>query len=503
MPKTAKTAFLSLEREHDMSTILQIHNKLLSKEVSAKELAEKYISAIKSLNPGINAYINISEAEALITADIIDRKIAGGEGVDVLAGIPMTLKDNISTKGEDTTCCSKILEGYKPIYNATAWERLKSKGAVHLGKTNMDEFAMGCTTETSVFGGSKNPYNMDFVAGGSSGGTASAVSAHLAVYGIGSDTGGSVRQPASFCGCVGLKPTYGAISRYGLIAYASSLDTVGIIGGNVEDTALVFDRIAGFDPMDSTSRPDFAPCAFDLLDKDIRGRKIGVPKELIDRADEDVKSAVLKALVEFENMGCEVEYFSMPSLITALPAYYIIACAEASSNLGRYDGVRYGAKTESFESIHQMICRTRSENFGNEVKKRIMLGTFVLSEGYYDKYYAKAQRLRQTLKAQSEKIFERYDALVTPTSPKTAFRLAEVGENKEGSFNADLCTVSANLCGLPAVSVPCGKDSKGLPVGLQIIGDKFKESCILNLAKKYEEARGEFELKDMGVRFDV
>lgn len=486
-----------------MSNIVKLHNMLTCKEISAKELAEKFLANIKNLNPALNAYINISEDDAVLSADITDRKIAGGEAVDFLAGIPMTLKDNISTKGADTTCCSKILEGYKPVYDATVWHKLKSKGAVHLGKTNMDEFAMGCTTETSVFGGSKNPYDRDFVAGGSSGGTAAAVSANIAVYGIGSDTGGSVRQPAAFCGCVGLKPTYGAISRYGLIAYASSLDTIGILAGNVADTAIVFDRIAGFDPMESTSRADFAPCAFDFLDKDIKGRKIGVPKELIDRADEDVKNAVLKAIAEFEDMGCEVEFFSMPSLISALPAYYIIACAEASSNLGRYDGVRYGLKADNFESIHQMICKTRSENFGNEVKKRIMLGTFVLSEGYYDKYYAKAQRLRQSLKVQYEKIFERYDALVTPTSPKTAFKLSEVGENKEGSFNADLCTVSANLAGLPAVSVPCGKCSKGLPVGLQIIGDKFSENRILNLAQKYEQARGEFVLKDMGVSFDV
>ena len=486
-----------------MSNILTLHNKLLSKEISAKELAQKYISTIKNINPRLNAYISVTEDEALLSAEIIDRRIAGGEKLDVLAGIPMTLKDNISTKGVDTTCCSKILEGYKPIYDATVWQRLKSKGAVHLGKTNMDEFAMGCTSETSIFGGSKNPYNTDFVAGGSSGGTASAVSASLAVYGIGSDTGGSVRQPSSFCGCVGLKPTYGAVSRYGLIAYASSLDTVGVIAGNVADTAIVFDRIAGFDPMDSTSKAQFAPSAFNLLQNDIKGRKIGVPKELMDRVDTEVRESVEKALKAFENMGCEVEFFSLPSLVSALPAYYIIACAEASSNLGRYDGIRYGLRTQDYESVHQMICNTRSEKFGDEVKKRIMLGTFVLSEGYYDKYYAKAQALRRQLTSQFEKIFEKYDAIVTPTSPKTAFKLAAVTEDKEGSFNADLCTVPANLAGLPAVSLPCGKDSKGLPVGLQIIGDKFRESLILNLAKKYEEIRGEFVLKDMGVRFDV
>lgn len=486
-----------------MSRILKLHNMLVGKEISAQELAQKYISSINNINPKLNAYINISEEEAFIAANIIDRKLAAGETLDVLSAIPMTLKDNISTKGLDTTCCSKILEGYKPIYDATVWQKLKSKGALHLGKTNMDEFAMGCTSETSVYGGSRNPYNTDFVAGGSSGGTASAVSANIAVYGIGSDTGGSVRQPASFCGCVGLKPTYGAVSRYGLIAYASSLDTVGVIAGNVSDTAIVFDRIAGFDPMDSTSKPDFAPSAFNLLNKDIKGRKIGVPKELMERVDRDVRESVETALKELEDIGCEIEYFSMPSLISALPAYYVIACAEASSNLGRYDGIRYGNKIQSYESIHHMICKTRGEMFGNEVKKRIMLGTFVLSEGYYDKYYAKAQALRARLTAQFKKVFSKYDAVITPTSPKTAFRLASVQEDKEGSFNADLCTVPANLAGLPAVSVPCGKDSSGLPIGIQIIGDKFRESLILNIAKKYEEVRGEFELENMGVRFDV
>ncbi len=486
-----------------MSNILTLHNKLLGKEISARELAQKYISTINNINPDLNAYISVTEDEALMSAEIIDRKIAGGEKLDILVGIPMTLKDNISTKGVYTTCCSKILDGYKPVYDATVWQRLKSKGAVHLGKTNMDEFAMGCTSETSVFGGSKNPYNLDFVAGGSSGGTASAVSANIAVYGIGSDTGGSVRQPASFCGCVGLKPTYGAVSRYGLIAYASSLDTIGVIAGNVADTAIVFDRIAGFDPMDSTSKPDFAPSAFNLLQNDIKGRKIGIPKELMNRVDKEVRGIVEKALKEFENMGCEVEFFSMPSLISALPAYYVIACAEASSNLGRYDGIRYGSVAEDFESVHHMICKTRGEKFGDEVKKRIMLGTFVLSEGYYDKYYAKAQALRNKLTAQFEKVFEKYDAIVTPTSPKTAFKLASVTEDKEGSFNADLCTVPANLAGLPAVSVPCGKCSKGLPVGLQIVGDKFRESLILNMAQKYEEARGDFKLKEIGVSFDV
>lgn len=483
-----------------MNKSLKLHDMLMRKEISAKELTQMYISAINNENPALNAYVKVTEDEAFLAADIVDRKISAGQALDLLAGIPMTLKDNISTKNLDTTCCSKILEGYKPIYDATAWQKLKDSDAVLLGKTNMDEFAMGCTTETSAFGGSKNPYNTDFVAGGSSGGSACAVSANLAVFALGSDTGGSVRQPAAFCGCVGLKPTYGAVSRYGLVAYASSLDTVGVIAGSVEDTAIVFDKIAGFDPMDSTSKPDFASSAFDLLKKDIKGRKIGIPNEFIDRADEDVKAAVLKAAKDFENMGCKVEFFYMPTLVQALPAYYVIACAEASSNLGRYDGVRYGKREENYESIHHMICKTRAENFGDEVKKRILLGAFVLSEGYYEKYYAKAQSLRARLREQLDRIFEKYDALITPASPKTAFKSAQVQEDKSGSFTADLCTVPANLAGLPALSIPCGKCSRGLPIGLQIIGGRFRESLILNLAYKYEEARGSFHINNMGVR---
>ncbi len=473
-----------------MGKILKLHQMLLRKEISVKELTESYIAKINNENPALNAYVRVTEEKALTTADIIDRKIAGGLTLDLLSGIPMTLKDNISTKGIETSCCSKILEGYVPVYDATTWQRLDEKGAVLLGKTNMDEFAMGCTCETSVFGASRNPHNTGFVAGGSSGGSATAVAADLALFSLGSDTGGSVRQPASFCGCVGLKPTYGAVSRYGLIAYASSLDTVGVMAQNVEDTAVVFDSISGFDPMDSTSQADYVPCTVDFLEKSIKGRKIGVPKELLEKADPEVKALLLKSLEKYENLGCFVEFFSMPNLITALPAYYIIACAEASSNLGRYDSVRFGNRAESFESIHQMICKTRGEMFGNEVKKRIMLGTFVLSDGYYDKYYAKAQRLRQCLMAEFEKVFAKYDVLITPTSPKTAFKIGQIQNDKEASFNADVCTVCANLAGLPALSLDCGKDEKGLPVGLQIIGNRFRESLILNMARQFEIARG-------------
>jgi len=486
-----------------MSLIKKINIMLSHKEISAKELAEKYIYSISRDNPALNAYINVTEEEAMLSADIVDRKISCGEDIDILSGIPMTLKDNITTKGMYTACCSKILEGYKPVYDATVWSRLKETGAVMLGKTNMDEFAMGCSCEASVFGATKNPCNTDYVAGGSSGGTACAVAANLAVYGLGSDTGGSVRQPASFCGCVGLKPTYGSISRYGLIAYASSLDTVGILASDVEDIALVFDRISGYDPMDSTSKKDFAANTYQKLHTGIKGKKIGVPIELLDPADDEVKAAVLRAVKELEAQGCEVQFFSLQTLKKALPAYYVIACAEASSNLGRYDGVRYGARAQHFESIHHMICKTRGEKFGEEVKKRIMLGTFVLSEGYYDRYYAKAQNLRRKLTAQFDEIFDKYDALVSPVSPTTAFKLGQAKQDSVSSFNADLCTVPANLAGLPAVSLPCGKDSQGLPIGLQVIGKKFCECDLLTLAYKYEEARGAFGIKNMGVRLDV
>lgn len=483
-----------------MSIILDLHQRLLAKDFSVKELTQMHLSAIAAENSKLNAYINITENEAMLAAEIADRKFMAHEDTDILAGIPMTLKDNISTKDIETSCCSRILEGYTPPYDATAWRKLRKKDAVLLGKTNMDEFAMGCSTETSAFGTSRNPYNQDYVAGGSSGGSAAAVAGNLAIYALGSDTGGSVRQPASVCGCVGLKPTYGAVSRYGLIAYASSLDTIGILAQSAMDVSVVFNRISGYDSMDSTSLKDVKRCLYENTLRDVKGRKIGIPQELIDRADAEVKDAVLKGAKLFEDLGCNVEFFSMPALITALPAYYVIACAEASSNLGRYDGIRYGTKAEEYESIHEMICKTRGEKFGDEVKKRIMLGTFVLSEGYYDKYYAKAQRLRNELKVKFSEVFGNYDVLLTPTSPKTAFRLGEVNEDREGSFNSDLCTVSANLAGLPAISVPCGKDSMGLPVGIQLIGNRFDESLLVNMTHKFEEARGIMKIENMGVR---
>ncbi len=483
-----------------MAKIKDINKKLLSKEISAKELTEQYISRINVLNPEINAFTMVTAEEARMAADIVDRKIRGSVEIGVFAGIPMTLKDNICTKGYETNCCSEILRGFMPAYDATAWARLKERDTVLLGKTNMDEFAMGCTTETSCFGVTRNPHNSDFVSGGSSGGSAAAVAAGFAQFALGSDTGGSVRQPAGFCGCVGFKPSYGTISRYGLIAYASSLDQIGVISSSVEDAALVFDAVSGFDPMDSTSKSDYTANTFSFLNKDIKGKRIGIPEELLMRACEEVKASVIKSASVFERLGAIVEYISMPKLTLALPAYYIIACAEASSNLARYDGVRYGRRTSGFESIHEMICKTRSRYFGDEVKKRILLGTFVLSEGYYHKYYHKAQNLRAELIKDFDKVFSRYDALLTPTVPETAYKIGRIQNDRDSSFNSDLCTVPANLAGLPAISLPSGKDSKGLPIGIQLIGRKFGETELLNIANAFEIACDYVPDSEMGAR---
>lgn len=483
-----KAALLSSERERNiMGKLFKLHKMLINKEISSSELTQKHLCAIHNKNSKLNAYVRAYSRQALLDAEKADRKIASGKALDVLVGIPMSLKDNLSAKGTVCGCCSKILEGYRSAYDATAWSRVKGLGGVLLGKTNMDEFAMGCTTETSTFGLTKNPHRETFVAGGSSGGSAAAVAADLGVYSLASDTGGSVRQPAAFCGCVGFKPSYGAVSRYGLISYASSLDTVGIIAQSAEDVSLVFDRISGFDPMDSTTQPDFSPCSFKRLQDEVKGLKIAVPRELADRADGEVREAVLRAAEKFEKMGAEVELISMPLPVTALPAYYIIACAEASSNLGRYDGIRYGNSVENYDSIEQMICKTRGRLFGDEVKKRILLGTFVLSEGYYQRYYLKAQQLRQKLCVELNKVFEKFDALLTPTSPKTAFKIGEAQQDRVTSFNSDLCTAWVNLAGLPAVSLPFGKDSKGLPIGIQLVGDKFKDSLVLRLAHHFQE----------------
>ena len=473
-----------------MGTILKIHQMLETKQISCEELTNQYLTEIEKSNNELNAYVNITAEKALETAKAVDKKIISGDKIGMLEGIPMTLKDNISTKDIETTCCSKILKGYTPIYDATVWEILKNQNAVLLGKTNMDEFAMGSSCETSCFGGAVNPHNSAYCAGGSSGGVASAVGGNIAVYGLGSDTGGSIRQPASFCGLVGLKPTYGAVSRYGLIAYASSLDQIGPIAKTVEDTAIVYDAIAQYDSKDSTSQGK-KENTFDTLNNDIKGKKIGVPKEYFDGVKEDVKEAVVSAIKSLQNAGAEIVDISMPAVKYALPAYYIIACAEASSNLGRYDGIRYGYKADNYDSIHNMVCKTRSEGFGAEVKRRILLGTYVLSAGYYDAYYKKAQNLRGAIIADFNKAFEKCDVILAPTVPMTAFEKGKAVADPVETYLTDICTVPVNIAGLPAVSVPCGFNANGMPMGMQFIGKKFGEAEILNIAHIYEQIAGD------------
>ena len=482
------------------SKIAKLHESLVKKEISCKELTEKYIEAIERDNGELNAYVTVTADKALETATKVDEKIAGGEEIGLLEGIPMTLKDNISTDGIRTTCCSKILEDYTPIYDATVWHILKKQNAVLLGKTNMDEFAMGSSCETSYFGGAKNPHNTGHVAGGSSGGVASAVGGNIAVYGLGSDTGGSIRQPASFCGIVGLKPTYGAVSRFGLIAYASSLDQIGPITTNVEDTAIVYDAISQYDKMDSTSKGRQGAPVYNTLKNDIKGMKIGIAKEYLDGVREDVRKAVEDAVKVYESLGAEIVYFDLPSLKYALPVYYIIACAEASSNLGRYDGIRYGYKADNYRDVNEMIKKTRSTGFGEEVKRRILLGTYVLSSGYYDAYYKKAQNLRGTIISAFNKAFESCDVILAPTVPMTAFENGHAVSDPVETYLTDICTVPVNICGLPGVSVPCGYNDKGLPIGMQLIGNAFGEAKILNAAWQYENAADLFKSADFGVK---
>lgn len=485
-----------------MGKIAQTGRLLREKKLSCMELTKQYLDQIEAVNKDLNAYVTVTRETALETAKKVDQKIAAGETLFPLEGIPMTLKDNISTRGIETTCCSNILKGYKPIYNATVWNILQEQNAVLLGKTNMDEFAMGSSCETSCFGGARNPHNLNHVAGGSSGGAASAVGGNIAVYGLGSDTGGSIRQPASFCGIVGMKPTYGAISRYGLIAYASSLDQIGPVTTSVEDAAIVYDAISLYDEKDSTSQGRKGAPAADTLKNDIKGMKIGIAREYMDGVRDDVRKAIEDAIKVYEALGAEIVYFDLPALKYALPVYYILACAEASSNLGRYDGIRYGYKTPKYMDVNDMICKTRSEGFGKEVQRRILLGTYVLSAGYYDAYYKKAQNLRGSIVKAFQKAFEQCDVILAPTVPMTAFECGKAVSDPIETYLTDICTVPVNIAGLPAVSVPCGFNAKGMPIGMQVIGNSFCESTILNAAWQYENAaRGDvFKSAEMGVR---
>ncbi len=467
--------------------VKKIHDMLCTKKISCEELTRKYLDEIKKSN--LNSYVNITENKALESSRIVDKKINNQEEIGILEGIPMTLKDNICTEDIKTTCCSKILENYVPIYNSTVWDKLNKNNSVLLGKTNMDEFAMGSSCETSCYGATKNPHNLGCVPGGSSGGGAAAVAGNLAVYALGSDTGGSVRQPASLCGVVGLKPTYGSVSRYGLVAYASSFDQIGPIAKSVEDISIIFDNISFYDPMDSTSNDILKTNkikTYDYLNSDIKNIKIGIPREYYNSIDPEVKEHLENSMKIYELLGAHIEYFDLPEIKYSLPVYYILTCAEASSNLARFDGVRYGFRAENYKNINEMICKTRSSGFGKEVKRRILLGNYVLSSGYYDAYYKRAQNLRSLINQAFEKSFEKYDVLLTPTSPTTAFELNKNYSSPEEGYLADICTVPINITGVPAVSIPCGFDSKNLPIGMQLVTKKFGEYKILNIAHQFE-----------------
>ena len=470
--------------------ISELAKRLRNREISAVELTKAYIGAIEKLNPTLNAYVHLTFDTALNAAEQADQRLKEGDA-PLLCGIPMALKDNICTDGLNTTCCSKILKGFKPYYDATVWEKLKAHGAVLLGKTNMDEFAMGSTSETSCYGAPLNPRNTNYVTGGSSGGSAAVVCANLAAYSLGSDTGGSIRQPASFCGVVGFKPTYGAVSRYGLIAYGSSLDQIGPLTTSVKDAAIVFDAIKGGDKLDQTSVDyDYGSSLAESLDRDVKGMRIGVAEEFFDGINPEIKSKIEEAIKLIERNGAVIESIRLPALKSALPVYYIIACAEASSNLGRYDGIRYGYRTSSYASIEEMIVKTRSEGFGDEVKRRIMLGTYVLSSGYYDAYYKKACLIREEINREFDAVFEKCDVLVAPTAPNTAFPLNYKGASPVEIYLSDICTVPVNIAGVPAISVPCGEDARGLPIGMQIIGKRFDEATVLQVAHFYEQSAG-------------
>lgn len=441
-----------------------------------------------------HCYVTIDRDGAMKKAEEIQKKISAGELAGPLAGVPAAIKDNICTQGMLTTCSSKMLGNFIPSYSAEAVMKLEKAGAVILGKTNMDEFAMGSTTETSAYGATRNPQNPACVPGGSSGGSAAAVTAGECFFALGSDTGGSVRQPASYCGAVGMKPTYGTVSRYGLIAYGSSLDQIGPLTRNVADCAAVLEAVSGYDPKDSTSlkRQDLDFTA--ALKEDITGMKIGIPGDYLGEGlDSQVRNAVLQAAEVLKQKGAMVEEFELSLVEYGIPAYYTIAAAEAGSNLERFDGVKYGYRTKEYEGLHQMYKKTRSEGFGTEVKRRIMLGSFVLSSGYYDAYYLKALRVKNLIKKAFDRAFSEYDIILGPTAPNTAPELGKSLADPIGMYLSDIYTVSVNLAGLPGISIPCGRDKKGLPIGVQLIGNAFCEKKLLQAAYAYEQAAGGFE----------
>jgi aspartyl-tRNA(Asn)/glutamyl-tRNA(Gln) amidotransferase subunit A len=469
-------------------TIHQLHALLVKKEVTSKEATETLYRRIRETDGRIRAYLLLTEEEAFRQADQVDRKIAKGEEIGDLSGIPLGLKDILCTKGIQTTCASKILEGYVPFYDATVIGELKKKDAVFLGKLNMDEFAMGSSTENSGFQITHNPWDLERIPGGSSGGSAAAVAADECIAALGTDTGGSIRQPAACCGVVGLKPTYGRVSRYGLVAFASSLDQIGPITKDVEDCAILMNAISGYDPRDSTSVKEEVPDYKQSLKKDVNGIRIGIPKEyFIEGIDPEVEKAVRDAIDFFRKWGAEIQEISLPHTEYAVAIYYIIATAEASSNLARYDGVKYGFRSKGYRDLMEMYTQTRARGFGKEVKRRIILGTYVLSAGYYDAYYRKASQVRTLMRKDFDEAFQRVDVIVSPTAPTPAFRIGEKTEDPLQMYLSDIHTIPVNLAGIPAISIPCGFSRQGLPIGLQLIGKHFDEGMLLRVAYTFEQ----------------
>lgn len=471
-------------------TAVELGKKIKAKEITVVDAVKASLEQIKKLEPVVHAYVTVDEEGALKRAEEVQRRIDDGTLTGPLAGVPVAIKDNMCTKDLLTTCSSKILYNFVPTFSAEAVINLENAGAVILGKTNMDEFAMGSTTETSAYGVTRNPWDPEHVPGGSSGGSCAAVAAEECFFALGSDTGGSIRQPSSFCGVTGIKPTYGTVSRYGLIAYGSSLDQIGPIARDVTDCATILEAISSYDKKDSTSIPredmDFTSALVD----DVKGMQIGIPRDYLGEGlDEEVKDAILKAAKVLEDKGAIVEEFDLGLVKYAIPAYYVIASAEASSNLSRFDGVKYGLRAKEYEGLHEMYKKSRSEGFGEEVKRRIMLGSFVLSSGYYDAYYLKALRTKALIKKEFDKAFEKYDVILGPAAPSTAPKLGESLSDPLKMYLGDIYTISVNLAGLPGMTVPCGKDSAGLPIGLQLIGDCFQEKKIIRAGYAFEQSR--------------
>ena len=472
-----------------MATIHELHTKLVNKEISAVELTKAVIAHKEQVEPAVHAYLSDSHEQALAVAANVDEKIAKGEAISPLAGVPGAIKDNICIQGQPATCASKMLENFIPPYNASVMEQLFSQDVVSLGKLNMDEFAMGGSTENSALAKTANPWNTDCVPGGSSGGSAAAVSSGSAIWALGSDTGGSIRQPASFCGVVGMKPTYGNVSRYGLIAFASSLDQIGPVTRDVTDAAIVMNAITGHDVKDSTSIPGDRPDYTKALVNDVKNIKIGVPKEYYGEGlNAEVRKAMDEAIETYKKLGAEIIEVSLPTTKYALSAYYIIALAEASTNLARYDGVSYGLRVQA-DNLVEMSTKTRTEGFGQEVQRRILLGTYVLSSGYYDAYYLKALKVRRLIKNEFDEAFKQVDLLLAPTAPNTSYKFGEKLNDPLAMYLEDVCTVPANLAGIPGISVPTGMSSSNLPIGMQLLGPAMGEEVLLRAAYTFEQAR--------------